>query len=168
MCRAKTEVEMKSMKYVSIIALLMLVASGPVLAADSTAIMVASRGDVVATTAGEDRELTQGDSIFEEDQVSTGPKSFAVLQFVDGAKVTIRPNSILVIKEYVFNGGDEDAATLSLVEGGLRVITGAVAKAEPDKFKLETPVALMGVRGTEFAVVLCDDGTVCQEDGLEN
>ena len=65
-------------------------------------------------------------------------------------------------------GGDEDAATLSLVEGGLRVITGAVAKAEPEKYKLETPVALMGVRGTEFAVVLCDDGTVCQEEGLED
>jgi len=137
----------------------------PAMAADSTAILVASRGDVSATTKGEVRALKQGDSIYQEDQVTTGDKSFAVLQFVDGAKVTIRPKSVLVIKEYVFNGGDEDAATLSLVEGGLRVITGAMAKAEPESYKVETPVALMGVRGTEFSVMLCEDGQVCEEDG---
>lgn len=158
---------MKSIKVFSFIALLLLAAAGPAKTADATAMLVASRGDVTATTDGVDRVLAQGDSIFEADAIATGSKSFAVLQFVDGAKVTIRPNSKLVVKEYIFNGGDSDAATLSLVEGGLRVITGAVAKAEPENYKIETPVALMGVRGTEFAVVLCDDGSVCQEEGLE-
>lgn len=136
-------------------------------ASDATAMLVASRGEVVATTDGVDRTLSQGDGVYEADEIATGAKSFAVLQFVDGAKVTVRPNSKLIVKEYVYNGGDHDAATLSLVEGGLRVITGAVAKAEPEKYKVETPVALMGVRGTEFAVVLCDDGSVCEEEGLE-
>jgi hypothetical protein len=28
-------------------------------------------------------------------------------------------------------------------------------------------VALMGVRGTEFTVVLCDDGSICQEEGAD-
>ena len=103
----------------------------------------------------------------EEERIITGDKSFAVLQFVDGAKVTVRPNSVLDIKEYRYNGSDENAATLSLVQGGLRIITGAMTKAEPESFKVETPVALMGVRGTEFTVVLCDDGTVCQEEGAD-
>lgn len=159
---------MKSLRIFSFIALSLLAVSGPAKTADATAMLVASRGDVVATTNGEDRQLQQGDSIYEADAIATGAKSFAVLQFVDGAKVTIRPNSKLVIKEYIYNGGDQDAATLSLVEGGLRVITGAMAKAEPENYKVETPVALMGVRGTEFAVVLCDDGTVCSEEGLDS
>ncbi len=139
----------------------------PAFAEDSTALLVASRGEVFAETEVDRRALSQGDGVEEEDRIITGDKSFAVLQFVDGAKVTVRPNSVLDIKEYVYNGGDENAATLSLVQGGLRIITGAMAKAEPESFKVETPVALMGVRGTEFVVVLCEDGTICQEEGAD-
>lgn len=139
----------------------------PAFAQDSTALLVASRGEVFAEYDEDRRELTQGDAVEEKERILTGDKSFAVLQFIDGAKVTVRPNSVLDIKEYVYNGGDENAATLSLVQGGLRVITGAMAKAEPESFKVETPVALMGVRGTEFSIVLCDDGTICQEEGAD-
>ena len=147
---------------------LALMVSAPVMGtADSTAILVASRGDVMAETAGESRTLSRGDGVNESDRVITGDKSFAILQFVDGAKVTVRPNTVLDIKQYVYSGAEGNAATLSLVEGGLRVITGAMAKTEPESFKVETPVALMGVRGTEFAVVLCEDGSVCEEEGLD-
>jgi hypothetical protein len=139
----------------------------PAAAQDSTALLVASRGEVYAELEADRRTLAQGDAVEEEERIITGDKSFAVLQFVDGAKVTVRPNSVLDIKEYRYNGSDENAATLSLVQGGLRIITGAMTKAEPESFKVETPVALMGVRGTEFTVVLCDDGTVCQEEGAD-
>jgi hypothetical protein len=139
----------------------------PAMAQDSTALLVASRGEVYAELEADRRALAQGDAVEEEERIITGDKSFAVLQFVDGAKVTVRPNSVLDIKEYVYNGADENAATLSLVSGGLRVITGAMAKAEPENFKVETPVALMGVRGTEFSILLCDDGTVCEEEGAD-
>jgi hypothetical protein len=130
--------------------------------ADVTATVVASRGEVSALSAGTERVLGQGDAVFVSDQVATGERSFAVLQFVDGAKVTVRPKSVIVIEQYAYNGGDQDAATLSLVEGGLRVITGAMAKSHPDNYKVKTPVALMGVRGTEFAVMLCGD-QICTE-----
>jgi len=68
----------------------------------------------------------------------------------------------MLIEEYAYTGSDQDAARLSLVEGGLRVITGAMAKSHPDNYKVKTPVALMGVRGTEFAVMLCGDN-ICDE-----
>ncbi|KAA9133071.1 hypothetical protein F3N42_01535 [Marinihelvus fidelis] len=142
-----------------------LAATLPAVADDDTAMLVASRGDVFAERETDRRALQRGDGVSEEERIITGPKSFAVLQFVDGAKVTVTPNSILDIKEYVYNGQEGNAATLSLVEGGLRVLTGAMAKSEPESFKVETPVALMGVRGTEFSVLLCDDGTICQEEG---
>ena len=129
---------------------------------DSSATVVVSRGMVNATTSGDERVLGQGDSVFVSDTVTTGDKSFAVLQFIDGAKVTVRPNSIMLVEEYAYNGSDEDAARLSLIEGGLRVITGAMAKNHPDHYKVKTPVALMGVRGTEFAVMLCGD-RLCEE-----
>jgi hypothetical protein len=142
------------------------VAYGSLVAEDSTGLVVAARGTVSAQSTGGERALKQGDSIFVEDQIVTGDKSFAVVQFSDGAKVTVRPNSAMIVEEYVYNGGSDDAATLSLVEGGLRVITGAMTKQDPESYKVKTPVALMGVRGTEFAVMLCDE-EVCEQEETE-
>ena len=132
---------------------------------DSTGMVVASRGEVLALANGGSRELKQGDFIYINDEIITSNRSFAVLQFEDGAKVTVRPDSTLVIEQYVYNGNDGDAATLSLVEGGLRVITGAMAKSNPENYKVKTPVALMGVRGTEFSIMLCGD-EICAEDQM--
>jgi len=133
---------------------------------DSTGMVVASRGEVLALSNGGSRELKQGDFIYINDEIITSNRSFAVLQFEDGAKVTVRPDSTLIIEQYVYNGNDGDAATLSLVEGGLRVITGAMAKSNPENYKVRTPVALMGVRGTEFSIFLCGDA-LCDENQQE-
>ena len=132
---------------------------------EAKGLVVASRGTVIATSNGESRELKQGDEIFVTDEILTAPKSFAVLQFLDGAKVTVKPDSEIVIEDYVYNGNADDKATLNLVSGGLRVITGAMAKNNPENYKVKTPVALMGVRGTEFAIQLCGDN-IC-DNGVE-
>ena len=137
-----------------------------VVAQDSTGMVVASRGEVIALSNGGSRELKQGDFIYIDDEIMTTNRSFVVLQFEDGAKVTVRPDSTLIIEQYVYNGNADDAAELNLVAGGLRVITGAMAKSNPENYKVRTPVALMGVRGTEFSVILCGDN-VCDEDGTE-
>ena len=132
---------------------------------DSTGMVVASRGEVIALSNGGSRELKQGDFIYVNDEIITSNRSFAVLQFEDGAKVTVRPDSTMIIETDLYNGNAGDEATLNLVEGGLRVITGAMAKSNPENYKVRTPVALMGVRGTEFSVILCGD-QICGEDEL--
>jgi len=133
---------------------------------DSSGMVVASRGEVLALSNGGSRELKQGDFVYVNDEILTSARSFAVLQFTDGAKVTVRPDSTLIIEQYLYAGNDGDEATLNLVSGGLRVITGAMAKSNPENYKVRTPVALMGVRGTEFSIMLCGD-EVCAEDQLE-
>ena len=135
-------------------------------AEENSGMVVASRGEVSALADGSSRELKQGDFIYVNDEIQTGARSFAVLQFTDGAKVTVRPDSKLVIETYLYTGDDSDEATLSLVSGGLRVITGAMAKTHPENYKVRTPVALMGVRGTEFSIQLCGD-QLCAEDQME-
>ena len=136
------------------------------IAEDSAGMVVASRGEVVAVSNGGSRILKQGDFVYINDEIMTANRSFAVLQFVDGAKVTVRPDSLMIVETYIYNGDDNDAATLSLVSGGLRVITGAMAKTNPENYKVRTPVALMGVRGTEFAIMLCGDDICDQEETL--
>jgi hypothetical protein len=133
---------------------------------ENAGMVVASRGEVIAMSNGGSRELKQGDFVYVDDEIMTSNRSFAVLQFVDGAKVTVRPDSVMIVETYLYNGNAEDAATLSLVSGGLRVITGAMAKSNPENYKVRTPVALMGVRGTEFSIMLCDD-QICEEEEME-
>jgi hypothetical protein len=133
---------------------------------DSSGMVVASRGEVIALSNGGSRELKQGDFIYVSDEIMTSQRSFAVLQFTDGAKVTVRPDSTLIIEQYLYAGNEGDEATLNLVSGGLRVITGAMAKNNPENYKVRTPVALMGVRGTEFSIMLCGD-EVCAEGDEE-
>ena len=147
---------------------LLTVLAGPAVAQDqdSSGMVVASRGEVIAMANGGSRELKQGDFIYVNDEIMTTNRSFVVLQFEDGAKVTVRPDSTLIIEQYLYNGDAGDEAELNLVSGGLRVITGAMAKNNPENYKVRTPVALMGVRGTEFSVILCGEG-VCDETGEE-
>ena len=113
---------------------------------------VAIRGDVYAN----DVKISQGSALKVHDHIITNDKSFVVLQFVDGARVTVRPDSHFVIEEYSYLEGD-DRGRFDLVSGGLRIVTGAIAKTDPDNYTLSTPVALMGVRGTEFSIQLMED-----------
>ncbi len=136
-------------------------------AEDSSGMVIASRGEVIALANGDSRELKQGDFVYVNDEILTSNRSFAVLQFTDGAKVTVRPDSQLIIETYLYAGKDSDEATLNLVSGGLRIITGAMAKTNPENYKVRTPVALMGVRGTEFSIMLCGD-EICAEDQMED
>ncbi len=135
-------------------------------AEDSAGMVIASRGIVIALANGDSRELKQGGFVYVKDEILTSARSFVVLQFTDGAKVTVRPNSNLIIEAYLYAGNDSDEATLNLISGGLRIITGAMAKTNPEKYKVRTPVALMGVRGTEFSIMLCGD-EMCAEDQME-
>jgi len=149
----------------SIVLVATMAVSTVAVAEDSSGMVVASRGEVIALSNGGSRELKQGDFIYVNDEIMTTNRSFVVLQFEDGAKVTVRPDSTLIIEQYLYNGDAGDEAELNLVSGGLRVITGAMAKSNPDNYKVRTPVALMGVRGTEFSIMLCGDD-VCAEDEL--
>ena len=150
------------------VALVLSLAVTPLVSAEdeNAGMVVASRGEVIAMSNGGSRELKQGDFVYVDDEIMTSNRSFAVLQFVDGAKVTVRPDSVMIVETYLYNGNAEDAATLSLVSGGLRVITGAMAKSNPENYKVRTPVALMGVRGTEFSIMLCDD-QICEEEEMD-
>ncbi len=125
-------------------------------AAEPAGTVLLVKGDVQAQAAdGTTRTLGKGAELFTGDTVRTQAKSYLVIRFTDGGKLTVRPATELVIDEYAY-GGDNDGSTLKLVKGGLRALTGAIAKQNPDAYRINTPVATLGVRGTEFDVRLCE------------
>lgn len=123
-------------------------------AEEAAGMVVALRGSSVAQNT---RVLEQGSPVYAGEVIVADEKSFVVIRLTDGSKLTVRPGSTVEIRTYTYDGGDDDTVDINLLKGGLRVVTGAISKHSPERYTIETPVALMGVRGTEFSIHLCDE-----------
>lgn len=104
--------------------------------------------------AGRQR-LRAGDLLYETDVVVTESNGHAHVTFVDDAMVSVRPNSRLEIVEYKFDEINPETSIVkfNLTQGTARAVSGRAAEAAKDRFRLNTPVAAIGVRGTDFVVV---------------
>jgi len=129
---------------------------------------------VALSSSGESRKLKRGGPFYEGDTIETQKKSFVKLKYSDGGVMLLRPATKLVIEKYKFPKKGKGKSVTSLVKGGLRAVTGVIAKRNRDNFKLKTPSATMGVRGTDFTVRFCngdctdleDYGAPAPDDGL--
>jgi len=122
----------------------------------SAGLVVAFKGEVSASdTSGASRSLRKDDVVSIGDTVYTGTGGYVVIEFIDGAKATVRPDSQLKIDRYAYGTGD-DGAVVNLIKGGLRAITGSIAEQKPESYKVKTNVATLGVRGTEFSLRICE------------
>ena len=93
------------------------------------------------------------------DRVETQGNAHVHIRFIDAALVSVRPLSRLEIQRYEYRAEDPSASAVkfNLIEGVTRAISGEAAKSARQNFRLNTPVAAIGVRGTDF-VVRADQG----------
>lgn len=103
--------------------------------------------------------VRRGQLIHEGDQLETTAGGHAHIQFTDGAMLSIRPVSRLVIDQYEQVSGDTGGIKYRVERGVVRSVTGDWGGANPEKFRLNTPVAAIGVRGTDFVVKVASDST---------
>ncbi len=92
--------------------------------------------------------------------VMTEKGSVVRLAFSDGGQTTLRPSSRLVIESYhyVQTTPEQDSAVLNLVKGGMRVLSGAIGKrGNQDAYLAKTKAGTIGIRGTDYALMLCDE-----------
>ncbi|WP_323588135.1 FecR family protein [Aliarcobacter butzleri] len=100
---------------------------------------------------GQTLGTNMGDKIENKDVISTQVNSKIKITFIDNTIVTIGKESSLNIEEYIFNTSTKEAKTeLNVLKGAFHTITGEIGKVNPDKFKLKTKSASIGIRGTEF------------------
>jgi hypothetical protein len=88
------------------------------------------------------------------DRVETQGNAHVHIRFVDNELVSVRPLSRLEIQRYEYHAEDPAASVVkfNLIEGVARAVSGNAAKAARQNFRLNTPVAAIGVRGTDFVV----------------
>ena len=117
------------------------------------------RGEVSATDSqGNLRNLNKGDIFSAGDTINTGKGALAQLKFTDGALVSLQPNSSFRVDEYTYNGTADgsEKGSFSLLQGGMRTITGAVGKQNRNNYKVNAVIATIGIRGTEYTAQLDD------------
>ena len=95
--------------------------------------------------------LRLGTLISEGDRIITGGDAVAIIVFVDEARLSMRADSELLVKQYkVDPTGVDTHLDFELVRGGIRQISGQAARLRPERYRLNTPIASIGVRGTDF------------------
>lgn len=88
--------------------------------------------------------------------VNTGDKSAALLRFEDGQVVTLQANSSFNVREYHYDAKriENSNIVFAVFSGGMRFITGLIGQHKKQAFRLSTPNATIGIRGTEFLVTM--------------
>lgn len=125
--------------------------------------VILTKGDVSATSDdGITRILIRRSEIFNGDTIKTGHASSVQIRFVDKALITIKNNSEMNIERYLLaqeENGQKEQAIMKLLKGGFRTITGTIGKGDKSAYKVSTPAASIGVRGTNYEVQQEPDGS---------
>jgi hypothetical protein len=138
--------------------------------AKKVGVVVEMSGSVLAVDKSKvSRALSKGSSVFLGDKVITGETGYVRLQMIDKAVLDLRCFSIMVIEDYALNNTSR-RSILNLLQGSLKKVTGEIGKMAEDVYELKTPVASVGVRGTEYALRVFQSkgcgGTLDADDGL--
>jgi hypothetical protein len=107
---------------------------------------VVVRNDVVRVAAASTSPVNVGDSMLRDEVVRTGVDSAARFVMADSTNLSIGPSATITLDRTVFN--DEHSyrdIAIRLTTGAFRFVTGHSEKAA---YKIRTPLATIGVRGT--------------------
>lgn len=142
--------------------LLTLAAVAPATAADtnkSFAQVWRIAGSVSATAAEPTmtRGLRAGDSVYVGEQLQAAANGEAVLRLEDGGYLAVRPGAQFRVEDFAADKSATDRLSVRLAQGGLRFITGWIAKLNPKGYRVRTPSATIGVRGTDHETYFLTD-----------
>jgi hypothetical protein len=126
-----------------------------------------ARGVGFVQSAGQaPRIMGKGLELQEGDKLTTAEGSLAVIKMLDGTRMTVRPNSLMVIQQYKYEekAKTDNRMVMHLVKGGFRALTGAISKDSPNAARVITNTATIGIRGTDFDARLCTTECKAESD----
>lgn len=123
--------------------------------ADRAGEVVFVAGSVSRTDArGGTVAVGKGQPLREGDRIRTQVDGFIYVRMSDGGLLVVRPLSELKIDRWHFNPLEPQLSEIryTLIGGVARYVSGRGSQAAKDKFRFNTPIAAIGVRGTDFTV----------------
>ena len=122
----------------------------PADAAETAGKVTRLAGTAQISRAGAITGLTEGDTVEIGNVVSTAADSRVELTMIDDAVITLGPGGELVIEDYLFDGQSKGNGVIGLLKGALQAVSGQLTHLTDKPFKIASPVATIGIRGTTF------------------
>jgi hypothetical protein len=113
--------------------------------------VVFSRGAVEAQSMGRSRPLAKGAQVCVGETIATADSGAVQIRMLDTGFISVRADTKLRIDAFQYNGkedGTENSA-LYLVQGAFRALTGLIGHTHKENYRIETPTATIGIRGTD-------------------
>jgi len=135
--------------------LVLVAAASPALAQQQT---VAGRIKLVSGSAfvvrgGTAIPATAGQEVMQADSLRTGNNGRLGITLKDDTRVSLGPDTEVRLEQFVYAPAEGNLAlALKFVRGAAAYVSGRIAKIAPDSIRLETPAAIVGVRGTTLAI----------------
>jgi hypothetical protein len=128
-------------------------AGGTAVAAGAGKVMFAN-GDVQVERAGKLQPLAKGAEIAPGDTIVTGADGRVQLLMADGDRMALRTNTRFRVDEFKAPASAAQPETgrsfYSLLKGGFRAVTRSLGRRGQDSYRVKTPVATIGIRGTAY------------------
>ena len=145
---------MKSLKY---IILLLLISLTSIFANVGT--ITALKGSATINRDAKLLTAKTGFIIEEKDIIKTALDAKMQIIFKDETIISLGKNTTFSVNEYLFEDDVEPVANFGIFKGAMRTITGKIGKIAPEKFKVKTKTASIGIRGTNFTVTILPNGS---------
>lgn len=112
---------------------------------------VSGNVEVIAND-GSRRTLIKGELVNGGERLETN-RGRVQIRLTDGSFISLQPNTVFGLDQYKFdkNKPDDGSLLFNFLRGGMRTVSGAIGKANRANYKVQTPVATIGIRGTSYA-----------------
>jgi hypothetical protein len=135
---------------------LLAVAAGPALAQNVAGRFLTVIGDVRVLNPGGDRRPERGEEVREGETILTGAGALTQIRLADGGMLSVRGDTEMKFDRFSHAGENdrESSMFISLLKGGFRSVTGLIGRLNRGGYRITTPSATIGIRGTDHEPVV--------------
>jgi hypothetical protein len=138
----------------ALVAAALLVSAGPAFAQDVVIGRIKSTtGSVSIVRQSSTVPAQPGEPLYQTDSVRTGADGHVGITLKDETRLALGPNTDVRIDQFLYSPGQGNLRlVLKIARGLVAYVSGRIAKLSPDAVRLETPSAILGVRGTRMVI----------------
>jgi hypothetical protein len=110
-------------------------------------------GSAFIVRGGNMVQAEAGQVVYQADTLRTGTDGRIGITLKDDTRVSLGPSSEVRLDRYAYTPATGQVGfVMNVVRGVIAYVSGHIAKLAPDSIRLETPAAIVGVRGTTLAL----------------
>jgi len=145
---------MQKLNIMAAAVLLAFILAFPAAALERAGTVERQKGSATRIQNGDAVALSKGSAVYAGDTIETGDGGRLIVRFIDSSTLQMGANAKLTVDELVYDvyglTGAKDGQALTFVEGVFRFVSGAISKGDYTSVAIDTPVATIGIRGTDF------------------